>query len=144
MTILTGLLVLGAIQAAAAPTPLQVTVPSVPGVSADPTCGGRSGLTTIATCLATTQANVETAVDALDADFGTQGWLAADGSENRVIYVKRRAEGGCDGFQLMAFAGQSATVAPAAPAYIALAAIPGDVCSAAPAAPATPATPPAS
>lgn len=136
MTILMALAALTMTQAAQpAPAPLQVQVPAVQGVTADPTCGGREALTRLATCLATTQAAVETAVDAMNVEFERQGWLAADGAENRIVYVKRKAEGGCDAFQLLAFAGSDAVSAPAAPAYIALAAIPGDICAAAPASP---------
>ena len=144
MTMLVALMGLVLTQAAtspaapAAPAALQVSVPTVPGVTADPTCGGREHLTTIATCLATTQAGVEAAVDALNADFVTQGWIPADGRDNRIVYVKRRSEGGCDGFQLLAFGPDTGIIAPAAPAYLALAAIPGDICAAEPAAPATP------
>ncbi|MES2861933.1 MAG: hypothetical protein V4701_10695 [Pseudomonadota bacterium] len=114
-------------------TPFNVEVPAVEHVTADPTCGGRVGMSAIATCFATTQAGAATAVDAFDADFTNHGWLAADGSNNRIIYVKRKAEGGCEAFQLLAFAGEGAAAAPAAPAYIALAAIPGDICVASPA-----------
>lgn len=138
MTILIALAALTMTQAATAPTPLQVEVPVVPGLTADPTCGGREGLNTIATCFATTQAAVETVVDALNADFTGQGWLPADGQDNRIVYVKRKPEGGCDAFQLLAFGGANNVSAPAAPAYLALAAIPGDICTAALEAPATP------
>ena len=139
MTMLIALAALTMAQASPpAPTPLQVQVPVVPGLTADPTCGGREGLNTIATCFVTTQAAAETVVDALNADFSNQGWLAADGRENRVVYVKRKPGGGCDAFQLLAFAGANNVSAPAAPAYLALAAIPSDICTAAITAPATP------
>ncbi|WGM32229.1 hypothetical protein [Brevundimonas sp. NIBR11] len=124
-----------------APLPLQVEVPTIEGVTADPTCGGRPPLASRATCLATTQAGIESTVDVLTADFARQGWIAADGGDNRVIYVRRRAEGGCDGFQVMAFAGNDNISAPAAPAYLAMAAIPGNVCAAQAAPTTTPAAP---
>lgn len=119
----------------APPAGLQVEVPTMPGLAADPTCGGREGLNTIATCLATTQGAIEGVVEALNTDFTRQGWLAADGDDNRIVYVKRKAEGGCDAFQVLAFAGESDVSAPTEPAYLALAAIPGDICAAAPATP---------
>jgi len=123
---------------ATAPSPLDVQVPPIAGVTADPTCGGRPGMAAIATCLATTQVAIESAVDAYNTAFAAQGWIAAEGSENRIIYVRRKPEGGCDAFQLLAFADNMQSGAPAAPAYLALAAVPGDVCtaSAQPAAPA--------
>jgi hypothetical protein len=110
-----------------APAPLPVAVPTVEGVAADPTCGGRTALTTIATCVTTTQGAAEAVMEAFDADFRGQGWLAADGSGNRVVYVRRRETGGCDAFQVMAFDGDQPED-PAAPAYLALASIPGDAC----------------
>ena len=127
----------------AAPPPLQVAVPTIPGVAPDPACGGRPGLNTIATCFITTQAAIEGVVEVMNTDFASQGWLAADGRDNRIVYVKRRPEGGCDAFQILAFAGDSRTIAPAAPAHLALAAIPSDICAAATTLPAAPATPPA-
>jgi hypothetical protein len=110
--------------------PLDVSVPVVAGVTEDPTCGGRAQLATMATCVATTQVAIGGVIDAWTADFANQGWLAAGGGDNRVVYIRRRPEGGCDGFQILAFA-DGETTAPAAPAYIAMAAIPGNVCAAA-------------
>jgi hypothetical protein len=110
--------------------PLDVTVPVVAGVTEDPGCGGRAQLATMATCVATTQAAIGGVIDTWTTAFASQGWLAAGGGENRVVYIRRRPEGGCDGFQILAFA-DSDVVAPAAPAYIAMAAIPGNVCAAA-------------
>ena len=78
-------------------------------------------------------------VDAYSEAFRLQSWLAAGGEDNRVVYVRRRAEGGCDGFQMLAFADESRVPGPAEPAWLAFASIPGDVCAARSAAPATPA-----
>ncbi|MDQ8028814.1 MAG: hypothetical protein REJ23_08800 [Brevundimonas sp.] len=124
---------------AAASTPLQIEIPELDRVTADPTCGGKAYLVQQATCVTTTQTNIGPAVDAYSAAFSQQGWLAAGGRENLVVYVKRRATGGCDGFQMMAFADDAQTEGPDAPAWLAFAPIPGDVCasmtSPAPAAP---------
>lgn len=122
----------------AAPLPLPVTVPETAGVTADPTCGG-SALTAIATCYVTTQAAVEGVVQGYDADFQRQGWLAADGTDNRIVYIRRKEGGGCDAFQLLAFPG--ATAGPTAPAHLALATVPGDPCTAASQATPAPTTP---
>lgn len=117
-----------------APTPrLNVEIPEVASVSADPTCGGNAGLAQQAFCVTTTQAAITTVVDTFTADFSRQGWIAAGGSDNRVVYVKRKEGGGCDGFQMLAFADESRVQAPGAPAWLAFAAIPGDVCAAHPA-----------
>jgi hypothetical protein len=121
------------------PAPLNVIVPEVNGVTADPTCGGREAIARQAFCIATTQASAETVVGTFTSAFEQQGWVAADGRENVIVYVKRKAEGGCDAFQLIAFAEYERAPAPAAPAYIALATIPGDICRAAESA--TPAAP---
>lgn len=111
--------------------PLDVQLPAVEGLSADPTCGGREAMVAIATCFATTQAGIENVVDVWNAAFAQQGWLAADGQDNRILYIRRKDGGGCDAFQILAFADNMQSMAPAAPAYLALAAIPSDICSAA-------------
>ena len=121
------------------PAPLQVDIPELPTAVADPTCGGKVGLAQQALCVMTTQGAIGGLVDAYSEAFRLQSWLAAGGEDNRVVYVKRRAEGGCDGFQMLAFADESRVPGPAEPAWLAFAAIPGDVCAARPAAPAIPA-----
>lgn len=127
----------------ATPAPLNVEIPELPQVTADPTCGGKPALAQQAFCVTTTQAGVGNVVDAYSAAFSQQGWLAAGGDNNLVIYVKRKPDGGCDGFQMLAFADETRVSAPGAPAWLAFATIPGNVC-AAPAAPAAPqAGPPA-
>ena len=122
-----------------APLPLQVEIPELPTAVSDPTCGGRIGLAQQATCVMTTQGAIGGLVDAYSEAFSRQEWLAAGGADNLVVYVKRRPEGGCDAFQMLAFADESRVPGPAEPAFLAFAAIPGDVCTAQPAAPATPA-----
>lgn len=112
------------------PAPLDVVVPEVNGVTADPTCGGRAEIARQAFCVATTQAGAESVVSAFTAAFEQQGWVAADGRENVIVYVKRKPDGGCDAFQLIAFADDQRAPAPAAPAYIGMATIPGDICRA--------------
>ncbi len=116
--------------AATARGALNVEIPDVAGVAADPTCGGRPAVAQQAFCVATTQAGAEGLMDTFDAAFKQQGWLAAGGSDNLVVYVKRKETGGCDAFQVLAFAPDNAAPSPSGPAYIAFAAIPGDVCHA--------------
>lgn len=112
------------------PPPLEVDIPDVAGVTADPTCGGKAQIAQQAFCVTTTQAGVNDVVTAYTAAFERQGWLAAAGDNNRVVYVRRKAEGGCDGFQMLAFADDTRLPAPGAPAWLAMATIPGDVCAA--------------
>lgn len=113
--------------------PLNVQLPEIASATTDPTCGGNVGLAQQATCLTTTQAAINAVVDGLSADFSRQGWIAAGGSDNRVVYVKRNEGGGCEGFQMLAFADETRVQAPGAPAWLAFATIPGDVCAAHPA-----------
>jgi len=116
---------------------LPVTLPTIADTQADATCGAHPAMAAIATCVATTQAQAEAAMEAYHADFEHQGWLAADGAGNRVVYVRRKDGGGCDAFQVLAFAAQQSPD-PAGPAYLAFATVPGDVCALSPA-PVTPA-----
>jgi hypothetical protein len=116
--------------------PLQVDIPELPTAVADPTCGGKVGLAQQAMCVMTTQGAIGGLVDTYSEAFRLQNWLAAGGENNRVVYVRRRPDGGCDGFQMLAFADESRVPGPAEPAWLAFAAIPGNVCAAQPAAPA--------
>ncbi|MFJ6025335.1 hypothetical protein ACIQC9_12165 [Brevundimonas sp. NPDC092305] len=115
---------------APAKLPLPVELPAVANATADPTCGNRPALAERATCVVSTQAGVEGVLQAYEAVFTPQGWLVADASGNVVIYMKRKPEGGCDAFQVLAFA-DGEMAAPAAPAYLAFATIPRDICQAA-------------
>ena len=117
------------------PAALQVEIPELERVTADPTCGGKTAIAQQAFCVTTTQAGVNDAVDAYSAAFQEQGWLAAGGDNNLIIYVKRKPDGGCDGFQMLAFADDTRVPAPGAAAWLAFAAIPGNVCAAAPGGP---------
>lgn len=118
------------------PTPLQVEIPELPTAVSDPTCGGKVGLAQQAMCVMTTQGAIGGLVDAYSEAFRLQSWLAAGGENNRVVYIRRRPEGGCDGFQMLAFADETRVPGPGEAAWLAFAAIPGDVCAARPTAPA--------
>ena len=76
--------------------------------------------------------------DAYIADLETKNWLAAGGDDNRVVFIKRREAGGCDGLQMVAFYDTTKTAVAELPGYLGFATIPGDVCATAAAA-----TPPA-
>ena len=117
--------------------PFNLQMPELEQVVRDPTCGGKTALQEQGVfCVTTTQAAIGAVVDAYSAAFGQQDWLAAGGSDNLVVYVKRREGGGCDGFQMLAFADQNRLPAPGAPAWLAFAVIPGDVCASSPSTPA--------
>lgn len=118
----------GAVAQTPTPVPLNVEIPELSGVTRDPTCGNRPAVAQQAVCVTTSQAALGGVVDSLSAAFAEQDWIEAGGSDNLVLYVKRRPEGGCDGFQMLAFA-DTQLAAPAAPAWLAFAAIPGNVCA---------------
>ena len=61
------------------------------------------------------------------------GWLAADGDDNRVIFVRRKADGICDGMQMVAFYDEAKPVTPTTIGYLGFAPIPGNICVAKPA-----------
>ena len=107
----------------------RMTLPDMPGVIVDPSCGGRAFIASIATCVVSTQDGLQAVADRYTAVFEGQGWLQAYGTDNRMIFIKRREGGGCDGFQVQAFTDDTVPAGPAVPAYIAFATIPGDVCA---------------
>ena len=115
--------------APAAPPAQTVELPEVQGATADPTCGGRAELARIAFCISSTQAGMQSVADAYSAEFTKQGWLVGAGDANLIVYVRRKEAGGCEAFQMQAFADDTRVPAPGAPAYLAFATIPGDVCA---------------
>lgn len=116
-----------------APSAQTVELPEVPGATADPTCGGRAELARIAFCISSTQAGMQSVADAYSAEFAKQGWLVGAGDDNLLVYVRRKPAGGCEAFQMQAFANDDRVPAPGAPAYLAFATIPGDICTERPA-----------
>ncbi len=115
-----------------------VEAPILPGAELEAGCGGLYDLAGKAFCVTAPLASIGALAEAYIAHFETQGWIAAGGDDNRVVFVKRREAGGCDGMQVQAFYDPNRPAAPEAPGYLAMATIPGDVCAAAPAAPVTP------
>lgn len=110
-------------------------IPLLTGTEPAPDCGNLYGLNGKAFCVAALMANVGTVAEAYIADLESKGWLAAGGDDNRVVFVKRREGGGCDGMQMQAFYDTSRPAAPTSLGYLGFATIPGNVCGAAPAAP---------
>ena len=119
-------------QTSAAPAPAQVQpaeVALLPGAQLSPDCGGLNNLTGRAWCVTAPLGQVGALADAFIADLATKGWLAAGGDENRVVFVKRREAGGCDGMQMVAFYDTTKTAVAELPAYLGFAVVPGDVCA---------------
>ena len=126
----------------AAPATAQGALPDVPvlaGATATPDCGNLYGLAGKAFCVSAPLAGISALADAYIAELEARGWLAAGGDNNRVVFVKRREGGGCDGLQMQAFYDTSRPAGPEATGYLGFGQIPGDVCAAHP----VPATPPA-
>lgn len=113
----------------------------LPGAELSADCGGLNNLTGRAYCVTAQLGQIGALADAYIADLETKGWLAAGGDENRVVLIKRREAGGCDGMQMVAFYDTSKTAVAELPAYLGFAVVPGDVCAAAAATPPAAATP---
>lgn len=114
----------------------------LPGATLAPDCGNLYGLAGRAFCVSAPLAGIGTLADAYIADLQSRGWLPAGGEDNRVVFVRRRDGGGCDGLQMQAFYDTSRPTGPESLGYLGFGPIPGDVCAAQlPAAP--PVTPPA-
>lgn len=114
----------------AAPAQVQpAEVALLPGAQLSPDCGGLNNLTGRAWCVTAPLGQVGALAEAYIADLETKGWLAAGGDENRVVFVKRREAGGCDGMQMVAFYDTTKTAVAELPAYLGFAVVPGDVCA---------------
>jgi len=123
-----------------APQPAQQGGPAdvglLPSAELAVDCGGLNNLAGRAYCVSAPLGQIGALADAYIADLETKGWLAAGGDENRVVFIKRREAGGCDGMQMVAFYDTTKTPVADLPGYLGFATIPGDVCAAQSAAPA--------
>jgi hypothetical protein len=122
--------------AAPAQAPLSPDAMVLPGATLAPDCGNLYNLAGRAFCVSAPLAGISALAEAYVADLQTKGWIPAGGDENRVVFVRRRDSGGCDGLQMQAFYDQSGPTGPASLGYLGFGPIPGDVCAAQPAAPA--------
>jgi len=117
----------------AGPALAQTPLPDVPllaGATSAPDCGNLYGLAGKAFCVSAPLAAVGALADAYVAELEGQGWLPAGGDANRVVFVRRRDGGGCDGLQMQAFYDTSRPAGPDATGYLGFGVIPGDVCAA--------------
>ncbi|MDP3801465.1 hypothetical protein [Brevundimonas sp.] len=101
----------------------------LPGATLAPDCGNLYGLAGRAFCVSAPLAGIGALADAYIADLRTKGWLPAGGEDNRVVFVRRRDGGGCDGLQMQAFYDTSRPAGPDAIGYLGFGPIPGNVCS---------------
>ena len=114
------------------PAMAQAPLPDVPilaGATSTPDCGNLAGLAGKAFCVSAPLAAIGALADAYVAELEGRGWLPAGGDTNRVVFVKRREGGGCDGLQMQAFYDTSRPAGPDATGYLGFGTIPGDVCA---------------
>jgi hypothetical protein len=102
----------------------------LPGATPAPDCGNLYGLAGKAFCVSAPLTGIGALADAYIADLQGRGWLPAGGDDNRVVFVKRREGGGCDGLQMQAFYDTSVPTGPDTIGYLGFGVIPGDVCAA--------------
>ena len=114
--------------AAAAGAPATDT-PILSGAQASADCGGLNNLASRAFCITAPLGQIGALADAYVANFEARGWLPAGGDDNRVVFVKRREAGGCDGLQMVAFYDTTKPAIAEAPGYLGFATVPGDVCA---------------
>ena len=122
----------------AAPPPVQDAPATpdqlvLPGATLAPDCGNLYGLAGRAFCVSAPLAGIGALADAYIADLQTRGWIPAAGEDNRVVFVRRRDGGGCDGLQMQAFYDTSRPAGPDSIGYLGFGPIPGDVCAGQPA-----------
>ncbi len=111
----------------------------LPGATLAPDCGNLYGLAGRAFCVSAPLAGIAALADAYVADLQSKGWIPAGGEDNRVVFVRRRDTGGCDGLQMQAFYDTSRPAGPEVTGYLGFGPIPGNVCSDQPAPLPTPA-----
>jgi hypothetical protein len=124
-----------------APVSLDALV--LPGATLAPDCGNLYDLAGPVFCVSAPLAGIGALAEAYVADLQGKGWLPAGGEDNRVVFVRRRDSGGCDGLQMQAFYDTSRPAGPESTGYIGFGPIPGNVCSDQPGPVATPAPAPA-
>jgi hypothetical protein len=111
----------------------QTTMPEtliLPGATPAPDCGNLYGLAGRAFCVSAPLAAIASLADAYVTELEGHGWLPAGGDDHRVVFVRRREGGGCDGLQMQAFYDTSRPAGPEAVGYLGFGVIPGDVCAA--------------
>jgi len=101
----------------------------LPGATPAADCGNLYGLAGQAFCVSAPLAGIGALADAYVADLEAKGWIPADGNENRVVFIRRREGGGCEGLQMQVFQDSSRPAGPDAVGYLGFGRIPGDVCA---------------
>ncbi|WP_339915229.1 hypothetical protein [uncultured Brevundimonas sp.] len=104
--------------------------PILAGATLASDCGNLHDLAGKAFCVSAPLGSVGALADAYVAHFEERGWLPASGENNRLVMVRRREAGGCDGIQMIAFYDTTRPTVPESIAYLGFATIPGNVCTA--------------
>ncbi len=104
----------------------------LPGSTVAPDCGGLYNLQGRAFCVSALLTQVGTLADAYVADIKSRGWLVAGGDANRVVLIRRDADGSCQGLQMQAFYNTAQATTPTSLGYLAFGIVPGNVCAASP------------
>lgn len=124
-------------QTAPAPAPVLPPITTPPadvvlleGATVAPDCGGLYGLQGRAFCVSTLLTQVGALAEAYINDVKAKGWLVAAGDENRLVLIRRKPDGSCEGLQMQAFYDTAVQPSPTTPGYLAFGAVPGDVCGA--------------
>ena len=87
----------------------------LPGATLAPDCGNLYGLAGRAFCVSAPLVGIGALADTYVAALQSRGWTPAGGEDNRVIFVRRREAGGCDGLQMQAFYDTSRPAGPVQP-----------------------------
>jgi hypothetical protein len=119
--------------AALSAAPMQAGVPDLPilaGATADPDCGDQAVLAG-AWCVSASLSTMDGVAHAYVAELSAEGWLVADGADNRAVLVRRRDGGGCEALQMLIVRDTSAPATAESVAWLGIAAVPGDACAAA-------------
>ena len=113
--------------------------PVLTGATVAPDCGNLHNLAGRAFCVTAPLGQMEGLADAYVASLQGMGWMAVDGDNNRVVFIKRTGDGVCDGIQMIAFYDTAKPAVPESPAWLGFATIPGNICAPRPAATPAPA-----
>lgn len=95
------------------------------GSTASPDCGGRRALSTQAFCVSLPMGREEAAASSYLQDLEGKGWVATAADGARLVLVRRKPQGGCEGLQMLALDAAGAGQA----SHLAFGDIPVDVCA---------------
>ena len=104
-------------------------VPVLEGAQAAPDCGALNVPADKAFCVTAPLASMQALGDAYIARFQSEGWEVAMGDANYLLFAKRRADGQCEGLQMLAFYDTTRPDSPTAPGYLGFGTVPTMPCA---------------